>query len=95
MCGIAGVASLSRSSRVTQEQLERMCSVIRHRGPDDDGIDIASNVGMGMRRLSIIDVAGSKQPIFNEDRSIRTVFNGEIYNYRELRKELSSKGHKI
>ncbi len=95
MCGIAGVASFSRSSRVTYEQLERMCSVIRHRGPDDEGIDIASNVGMGMRRLSIIDVAGSKQPIFNEDRNIRTVFNGEIYNYRELRKELSSKGHKF
>jgi len=95
MCGIAGVASLSRSSRITHEQLDRMCSVIRHRGPDDDGIDIAGNVGLGMRRLSIIDVAGSKQPIFNEDRSIRTVFNGEIYNYRELRKELSSKGHKF
>jgi len=93
MCGIAGVASLSRSSRVTQEQLERMCSVIRHRGPDDDGIDIASNVGMGMRRLSIIDLDGSKQPIFNEDRSVRAVFNGEIYNYRELRKELGRKGH--
>jgi asparagine synthase (glutamine-hydrolysing) len=70
-----------------------MCSVIRHRGPDDDGIAIDGEVGLGMRRLSIIDVAGSKQPIFNEDRSIRTVFNGEIYNYRELRKELSNKGH--
>lgn len=93
MCGIAGVASLSGSSRVTHDQLERMCSVIRHRGPDDDGIGIADNVGLGMRRLSIIDVAGGKQPIFNEDRSVRTVFNGEIYNYRELRKELSSKGH--
>ncbi|TDJ26417.1 MAG: asparagine synthase (glutamine-hydrolyzing) [Gammaproteobacteria bacterium] len=93
MCGIAGVARLSRGSRVTQEQLERMCSVIRHRGPDDDGIGITGNVGMGMRRLSIIDVAGSKQPIFNEDRSVRTVFNGEIYNYRELRKELSIEGH--
>ena len=95
MCGIAGVASLSGRSRVTHEQLERMCSVMRHRGPDDDGIGITGNVGMGMRRLSIIDVAGSKQPIFNEDRSVRTVFNGEIYNYKELRKELSSKGHKF
>ncbi len=95
MCGIAGVAGLAGSSRVSHEQLERMCSVIRHRGPDDDGIGITGNVGLGMRRLSIIDVAGSKQPIFNEDRSVRTVFNGEIYNYRELRKELSSKGHKF
>jgi asparagine synthase (glutamine-hydrolysing) len=93
MCGIAGVASLSRSSRVTHEQLEHMCSVIRHRGPDDDGIDISGDVGIGMRRLSIIDVAGSKQPIFNEDRSVRAVFNGEIYNYRELRKDLGNKGH--
>jgi asparagine synthase (glutamine-hydrolysing) len=93
MCGIVGVASLSRSSRVTHEQLERMCSVIRHRGPDDDGIDISGEVGLGMRRLSIIDVAGSKQPVFNEDRSVRAVFNGEIYNYRELRKELGHKGH--
>lgn len=95
MCGIAGVASLSGNSRVTHEQLERMCSVIRHRGPDDDGIGIAGNVGLGMRRLSIIDVAGSQQPIFNEDRTVRTVFNGEIYNYRELRKELSGKGHQF
>lgn len=95
MCGIAGVASLSGNAHVTYEQLERMCSVIRHRGPDDDGIGIAGNVGLGMRRLSIIDVAGSKQPIFNEDRTVRTVFNGEIYNYRELRKELSDKGHQF
>jgi len=93
MCGIAGVASLAGSSLVTQEQLERMCSVIRYRGPDDDGIDISGDVGMGMRRLSIIDVAGSKQPVFNEDRNVRAVFNGEIYNYRELRKELGNEGH--
>jgi asparagine synthase (glutamine-hydrolysing) len=72
-----------------------MCSVIRHRGPDDDGIGIVGSVGLGMRRLSIIDVTGSKQPIFNEDQSIRTVFNGEIYNYRELRSELGGKGHKF
>lgn len=93
MCGIAGVASLSARARVTQGQLERMCSVIRHRGPDDEGIGLAGNVGMGMRRLSIIDVAGSKQPIFNEDKSVRAVFNGEIYNYRELRRELTGNGH--
>ena len=95
MCGIVGVANLSGNSHVTYEQLERMCSVIRHRGPDDDGIGIANNVGLGMRRLSIIDVAGSKQPIFNEDKTVRTVFNGEIYNYRELRNELIGKGHQF
>ena len=72
-----------------------MCSTIRHRGPDDDGIGLAENVGIGMRRLSIIDIAGSRQPIFNEDRSVRTVFNGEIYNYRELRKSLSARGHQF
>lgn len=95
MCGITGVASLSAGIRVSHQQLERMCSVIRHRGPDDDGIGVAGNVGLGMRRLSIIDVEGSKQPIFNEDRTVRTVFNGEIYNYRALRKELSAKGHRF
>lgn len=93
MCGIAGVADLSGKSHVTHAQLARMCSVIRYRGPDDEGIDISENVGMGMRRLSIIDVSGSKQPIFNEDRTIRTVFNGEIYNFRALRKELTRRGH--
>ena len=93
MCGIAGVAGLAGGSHVSHEQLERMCSVIRHRGPDDEGMSISGNVGLAMRRLSIIDVAGSKQPIFNEDRSVRAVFNGEIYNYRDLRKELGSKGH--
>ena len=95
MCGIAGIASISGRTRLTREQIERMCDVIRHRGPDDDGIGIEGDVALGMRRLSIIDVAGSKQPISNEDDSVRTVFNGEIYNYRELRKELKSRGHKF
>lgn len=93
MCGIAGVAGLSPGAAVSREQILAMCSVMEHRGPDDDGIGIADNVGLGMRRLSIIDVAGSKQPIFNEDRTVRTVFNGEIYNFRELREELARKGH--
>lgn len=75
--------------------LERMCSVIRHRGPDDEGIGFVGNVGLGMRRLSIIDVEGSQQPIVNEDGRIRAVFNGEIYNYREIRRELSAAGHRF
>ena len=95
MCGIAGIAGLSPVVQVSREQILAMCSIMEHRGPDDDGIGIADNVGLGMRRLSIIDVAGSKQPIFNEDRSVRTVFNGEIYNFRELRGELSTKGHRF
>ena len=70
-----------------------MCDAIRHRGPDDEGILIAGHVGLGMRRLSIIDLAGGHQPITNETDRISIVFNGEIYNYRELRRELLTRGH--
>jgi len=70
-----------------------MCDVIRHRGPDEEGIEIRGPVGMGICRLSIIDLKGGSQPIFNEDGSIWTVMNGEIYNFRELREELEAKGH--
>jgi asparagine synthase (glutamine-hydrolysing) len=72
-----------------------MCDVIRHRGPDDEGIHVAPGIGLGMRRLSIIDLAGGRQPIHNEARTIWVVFNGEIYNYRELRDELESHGHRF
>jgi asparagine synthase (glutamine-hydrolysing) len=70
-----------------------MCDVIRHRGPDDEGIHVEPGVGLGMRRLSIIDLSTGQQPIHNEDRSVWLVFNGEIYNYRELRAELTAAGH--
>jgi asparagine synthase (glutamine-hydrolysing) len=70
-----------------------MCEVIRHRGPDDEGIHVESGVGIGMRRLSIIDLSTGQQPIHNEDRTAWVVFNGEIYNYRELRAELEAAGH--
>jgi asparagine synthase (glutamine-hydrolysing) len=70
-----------------------MCEVIRHRGPDDEGIHVEAGVGLGMRRLSIIDLSTGNQPIHNEDRTIWVVFNGEIYNYRELRRELERAGH--
>jgi asparagine synthase (glutamine-hydrolysing) len=70
-----------------------MCSVIRHRGPDDEGIHVEPGVGLGMRRLSIIDLAGGRQPIHNETGSVWVVFNGEIYNYRELRRDLEARGH--
>lgn len=73
--------------------MHRMCEVIRHRGPDDEGIHVEAGVGLGMRRLSIIDLSTGQQPIHNEDRSIWLVFNGEIYNYRELRAELEAAGH--
>jgi asparagine synthase (glutamine-hydrolysing) len=70
-----------------------MCDVIRHRGPDDEGIHVDTGVGLGMRRLSIIDLSTGKQPIHNEQRTVWVVFNGEIYNYRELRQELEADGH--
>ena len=73
--------------------IRRMCEAIRHRGPDDEGVYVDRAVGLGMRRLSIIDLAGGRQPIFNEDRSKVIVFNGEIYNYRELRRGLIAGGH--
>jgi len=93
MCGIAGIAAFNGAPSPTWEQLKAMCDTLSHRGPDEEGMDIRDNVAIGMRRLSIIDVKGGSQPIFNEDRSIRTVFNGEIYNFRELRRELESRGH--
>ena len=76
-----------------QALLGRMCDAIRHRGPDDDGFYLNGSVGLGMRRLSIIDVKGGHQPIHNQDRTAWIVFNGEIYNYRELREKLEKLGH--
>ncbi|MCC7146394.1 MAG: asparagine synthase (glutamine-hydrolyzing) [Phycisphaeraceae bacterium] len=95
MCGIAGIASFSDEVRPTAAQVRAMCDTLIHRGPDDWGMDLQQGVGLGMRRLSIIDLSGGHQPIFNEDRSVRVVFNGEIYNYRELRRELEAKGHRF
>ena len=92
MCGIVGIAH--RGGRpVTPESVQRMCDAITHRGPDDEGIFTDGPIGLGMRRLSIIDLVGGHQPVFNEDRSIAIVFNGEIYNYRELRTWLLTRGH--
>src|SRR6266478_445359 len=78
MCGIAGVVSATRESNVTEVLVRQMCDQIVHRGPDDEGIYVADGAGLGMRRLSIIDLAGEHQPVFNEDRSAWIVFNGEI-----------------
>lgn len=93
MCGIAGIAAFDARYSPTIEQISRMCDTIAHRGPDGQGYHIADAVALGMRRLSIIDVAGGQQPIFNEAKTILTVFNGEIYNFRELRRSLQSQGH--
>jgi len=95
MCGIAGFVDSDRSARADVDLVHRMCEVIRHRGPDDEGIRVEPGVGLGMRRLSIIDLAGGHQPIHNETESVWVVFNGEIYNYQELRDELEGHGHRF
>jgi len=92
MCGIAGIVG-SEDEVVDASEVHRMCQSIVHRGPDDEGIRAYGNVGLGMRRLCIIDLAGGHQPIHNEDKTIWTVFNGEIYNFPELRRELKGRGH--
>jgi asparagine synthase (glutamine-hydrolysing) len=96
MCGIAGFADIdSNQGTVTGDRvrLQAMCDVMRHRGPDDEGLYVEPGVAIGMRRLSIIDLATGHQPIANEDGSVHVVFNGEIYNYRELREALEAAGH--
>ena len=95
MCGIAGIVPLGDRPAPSVDRLRAMCDTMVHRGPDDAGLEIQGNVALGMRRLSIIDLAGGHQPIHNEDGTVRVVFNGEIYNYRELRRELESKGHRF
>ena len=93
MCGICGVYRYNSSEFVNEQILRSMLEVNRHRGPDDEGLYFDTGLAIGMRRLSIIDLAGGKQPIYNEDKTIITVFNGEIYNYRELRGQLQKRGH--
>ena len=95
MCGIAGFAGWTRSAEASESSLRAMCRAITHRGPDDEGHYVAPGVALGMRRLSIIDVAGGRQPIGNEDGSVQIVFNGEIYNHRELDRELIARGHRF
>lgn len=94
MCGICGVFSTNGHERPDITGLSRMNSKILHRGPDDDGVFIDGPVGLAMRRLSIIDVAGGHQPICNEDGTLWIVYNGEIYNHSALRRDLERKGHR-
>ena len=95
MCGIAGIfqPKQNRSRRPNGKLIEAMTNAIAHRGPDGSGIFLDNHVGLGHRRLSIIDVATGQQPLFNEDNSVCVVYNGEIYNYQELVKELEALGH--
>ncbi|MBO4693477.1 MAG: asparagine synthase (glutamine-hydrolyzing) [Clostridia bacterium] len=92
MCGFCGFAD-KLNEKEKKEIIKGMADRIIHRGPDSDGYFVDSCVAMGFRRLSIIDLTGGDQPIFNEDRSVVVMFNGEIYNYRELRNELKAQGH--
>ncbi len=93
MCGIVGEFYFDPRHRVAPARLQAMLETLRHRGPDDDGLLCEENVGIGMRRLSVIDLSGGHQPLGNEDDSLQIVFNGEIYNYLELRAELLAAGH--
>lgn len=93
MCGIAGILDFERPP--SRADVEPMVSILRHRGPDADGFLVDGPLAMGMRRLSIIDLARGDQPIFNEDRTVGVIFNGEIYNYVELRDDLLKKGHRF
>ena len=98
MCGIAGFVEAPSVAEpyghdASRDLVHRMCEVIRHRGPDDEGLFVDAGVALGMRRLSIIDLSTGKQPIHNEDRTVWVVFNGEIYNFRSLRRTLEEAGH--
>jgi asparagine synthase (glutamine-hydrolysing) len=93
MCGICGVVQRATAPRVEPDVLCAMARAMRHRGPDDEGFFVDGRVGLGCRRLSIIDLTGGHQPIANEDESLVIVFNGEIYNFRQLRQFLEHKGH--
>jgi asparagine synthase (glutamine-hydrolysing) len=102
MCGIAGACWTSGTEPLSETVLERMISAIRHRGPDDSGMYFSSANGsgpakqqaaLGHRRLSIIDLDSGHQPLANEDKTVWIAFNGEVYNYRELRKQLQAGGH--
>ncbi len=95
MCGFCGIALNEPRAQPSEELVQLMSDTIAHRGPDDGTVHVQGPFGLGFRRLSIIDVAGGRQPLFNEERDVFCVFNGEIYNFRELRKELEDRGHRF
>src|SRR6185503_19159025 len=98
MCGITGWINLDQKQNTTdrdQPVLHSMCEAILHRGPDSEGVWMDEQVALGMRRLSIIDLATGDQPVFNQDRSIVAMQNGELYNYLDVRTDLEKKGHRF
>src|SRR5216684_2856635 len=94
MCGIAGIVKMDTREAVEEARLKRMRDVLHHRGPDGEGMFLDGAVGLGHRRLAIVDVAGGHQPMANEDGSVWIVFNGEIYNHAALRPALEARGHR-
>lgn len=97
MCGVNGLFDYKNNEPISRDLLTRMTSLMAHRGPDGDGFyfDDSAGVGLGHRRLSIIDLSTGDQPMTNEDDSIWIVFNGEIYNYKDIRRDLEAKGHQF
>src|SRR2546428_2401210 len=94
MCGIAGILKLNQGETVDEARLKRMRDVLRHRGPDGEGLLIDGPVGLGHRRLAIVDPAGGHQPMANADESVWIVFNGEIYNHPQVARELVAQGRR-
>src|SRR5438046_10622124 len=94
MCGIAGIVNVDARDHVEERRLIRMRDVMRHRGPDAEGLFMNGPVGLAHRRLAIVDVAAGQQPMSNEDGTVWIVFNGEIYNHAELRPGLEQRGHR-
>src|SRR3972149_2820091 len=95
MCGIVGIVRRANDGAIDEAALRQMLAMIRHRGPDQFGIYLDDRVGLGSARLSIIDIGGGQQPITNEDETLWIVFNGEIFNYIELRPDLEARGHRF
>jgi len=95
MCGIAGIYRVKSGEPVSKQELIPMTEALLHRGPDEYGYYIKGNLGLGHSRLSIIDLSSGSQPVYNEDKSLCVIFNGEIFNYIELRETLQSKGHRF
>jgi len=95
VCGITGILNLKEQEPIGEQQLRQMLALIRHRGPDEFGMYLDDRVGLGSARLSIIDLSTGRQPICNEEGNLWIVFNGEIFNYLELRPQLEARGHRF
>src|SRR2546423_15434585 len=95
MCGIAGILHFDSGRKINRAVLEKMTNILSHRGPDGEGFYVDGNVGLGHRRLAIIDLSTGAQPMLSRDGKLALVFNGEIYNYVELKEELKALGHEF